>query len=1172
MQRLGRWVRRLLVFVGIVAVALVMVRAWVLPPYVRDLVAADFEAFGLPKPTFRIRAISLSDLQIRDLSAGDEGRFRIGAVNVGYSMSQLLQDEIHSIEITGLEIEIRRKNGTWDLGPLAGLRLPTDIGADAEMPFRRIDLRACVLVLALDGRRLRIPFDGSVERAGRSTLAIELAARAEGAALRMTGTANTESGDFHFAMTGHLPDPAALLASALPPDTAGLERGGCRTDITADLARAGGVLSLDAAARGPGWKISRLQAREKGLEDWLAGKAENAAAHVQWEAEIENPRLFLKATPVGRWMDGEAIGKAEFSGRGVLERRRTEGAAASGWTWSAAVPSARAALAPSDLSVPAAGVVLEGARADLRLAATADADGLRVEVLAESVAAAAKGTMPFGGVRVALVEGETPGVELTVGEKPVVVSVSRSEAKGGWHLEGPDLRLALRRGRAELGGGLVAGGAAATARMAVAAGPDRVRATLAPSSRLSVDSLTLPAVGLVKTSTAPLLTADTGDRPATVSAVVGNKPSGWRIALPEVRVRLAECDLALPNALGTVDGLAGAFVIRAEADPASAALNLLPGSWLGVRSGVVKAGEEKVRIGPARFALPARDAHPALAMTREGGRLVSAGGRLDAEATGPVTVSAGQDMEATLGAIRPTVEATWAGAGTAFSAAVEIGGLKADLRRKVGNAVVAASIPEARLHLKLQHEWLPGSLPGKPLAVEFDLDTPRGGKGVSVAAAGAEAAGRVRAHGTLTMAGAVPHAVDARLRLADASVRHTGKGLRLTGVTANVPLTWNLASPPPTGTFAVTSVEFAGRALPPLSGTLGVAGARADVTVNWPVLEGAELRAEGSAGLGPHGPSARATVSLPLFQVEDEEAIGRLIPPLEDMLIGGSFALDGYVRASPQGVSPNLALTVLNGTFRSKAWETEADGVFATVRISSLQPVLTPRKELQVALVRRARVGNLDVSDGFVAFRLEPKEADGPPTGWTAWIQRGEWGWAGGRLYVDEFRYDPGAAEHTAVVQARDLELRRLLEYLPRQQASGVGSLDGHLTVTAGTWPDLRFGEGELRTPPGQGGWFRIRNAEGLGDMLDRASPRFQTDELYAEIKDRLVSAFGNFEYDELRLVFTEEDGRFVARVKTSGRGRTGARQEFGGITVNLWGFDSVLRDAILVGRKAFGR
>jgi len=997
MKRVARGVRR--IATGLVLAALVLLALWVglVPRIVERLITEQFEAAGLPKPTLRIRGLSLSHLEMTNLAAGEDGRLRIGAVGVDYRLSQLLAKRIDSIEIIGLEAEVRHKDGAWDLGPLAGLHLAAGGEAPAEMPFRRIALRASTLILDLDGRRLRIPLDGSVENAGQDTLAIDLATGLESVALRIAGTVNTGSQDFHLALTGDVPDLAALLPASPghspaspPPAAAAPDRAWGGVAVKADLSRAKGVLGLDATAEGAGWRLSRLEVRETGLEDLLRGKADRAGIRVHWDAEAEKPWLLVKATPLGRWIDGAALAKAELSGDGIVELSRAKAGAATGWTWSATVPAARATLAPSDLSVPAAGAALEGAQADLRLAATADAAGLRVTVL--------------------------------------------------------------------------------------------------------------------------------------------------------------------------------------------------PGSWIGFKSAVAKAGDEVVRVGAAHLAFAGRGEQPVLAAALESGRLVSVDGALTAEAAGPVTASAGEGVAATLGTIRSAAECAWGEKGGSLTAGLEIGGIAANLNRKFGDTLIIASVPEAGLLLKTQRDF--AAAPDAPLSIEFALTMPTGGKGASVAAAGVEAAGRVEARGTLALAAAAPPAIEARVSLADASVQHKEAGLALAGITADVPLTWNLAASPEPGAFAVKSVALKGSALAAISGTLAVADTRADFTVDWPVLPGAALRVEGSAALGGRGPSARAYVSLPLFEIKDEEAVGRLVPQLKGVLVSGSFALDGYVRASAAGLAPNIALTVLDATVKSKAWEADAEGVYATVRINSFQPVLTPRKELQVALVRHAKMGKLDVNDGFVAFRIEPKEetaapappGPGPsapqrsPAGWTAWVQRGEWGWAGGRLYVEDFRFDPDAAAHTVTVSARDLKLRDLLALIPNEEASGVGSLDGGLTVTVGTWPDLRFGEGELRTPPGQTGWFKIKKAEVLGDVLDSTDTKFSTDALYAEIKNRLVGGFRDFEYDELSVVFTRDGGRFVARIETRGRARTGVRQEFGGVTLNFWEFDTVLRDAILVSRKVFGK
>jgi hypothetical protein len=186
-----------------------------------------------------------------------------------------------------------------------------------------------------------------------------------------------------------------------------------------------------------------------------------------------------------------------------------------------------------------------------------------------------------------------------------------------------------------------------------------------------------------------------------------------------------------------------------------------------------------------------------------------------------------------------------------------------------------------------------------------------------------------------------------------------------------------------------------------------------------------------------------------------------------------------------------------------------------------------------------------------------------------AYVQRGECGWVGGRLYVEDFRFDPQVKEHTMTVFARDLKLGDVLALIPDERATGVGALDGKLPVTIGTWPNIHFGEGELRTAPGQSGWFKVKDTEALGAVLESTDPRFKADSLYVEIKNRLINAFKDFEYDELSLVLTKgDDGKFLGRVNTKGRGRTGERQKFESVTLNFHDFDETLRSVILISRE----
>jgi hypothetical protein len=978
MKRERRWTWRVVQGLGIAV--LIVMGLWLVlgPTIIERVIATQIEGLGLPKPTLRVGGNSLAHLEILHLSVGQDDRLSIGSLGVDYSIWQLLRKRIDSIEIIGLEAEIRRKDGVWDLGPLAGLHGPIGSDTPTEMPFRRITMRSSTLALDLDGRRLRIPISGSVKNAGPEALALDLTAIIEGVSLQLTGTLNTRNQDFTFTLAGDVPDLGRVLTALAPSITAvaGQPWGGLTAKVAIEYNQ--GVLSLDATAQGAGWQLSKVKISQTGLEDWLRGKTDLARVQIHAEAGVSQPGLLIQKTSLASWIDGRAISKGEFLADGILELRRTRSDSERSWTWSVNVPTARATLASSDLTIPASGTSLNGVSANLWMTATAETGSLRV--------------------------------------------------------------------------------------------------------------------------------------------------------------------------------------------------NLLPDSWIAIASAEIPASDRTVAGNFAKFVVKECENQPLLTVTLEDRQPATAVTAFVAEAATPITISAGEGTTAELAAVSSTFKGTWSDTGGSLVGSLQISGMNASLRHKFGDRLLDAGIRDASLLVTLRQGFPAGRKPEAPCMIEFVASTPPGAPGVLATVAGVEVAtGTIEARGTAALADGVPSAVSARVSLANTSVQHKEMRLALIGLEADVPLTWNAATPPEPGRLAVKSIELQGVALPSLSGTLSVADTRADFAMAWEPLPGAKFRVEGSAapGIGSRGPSARAYVSIPLFEITDENALGRLVPPLKGLLATGSFALDGYVRLSPDGLVPNIALTILDGGFKSKDWDAQAEGVFGTVRINNISPLLTPRKEFQVALVRHATMGKLEVNDGFVAFRLEPKEIDGRPTGWMAYVQRGECGWVGGRLYTENFRFDPEAKEHTATIFARDLKLADLLALIPDQRATGVGSLNGQLPVTIAGWPNIHFGDGELRTAPGQSGWFKVKDTEVLGSVLDSTDPRFRTDNIYMEIKKRLVNAFKNFEYDELSVVLTKDDsGKFVARVNTKGQARTGEGQKFESVTLNFFDFDKILRDVILISRE----
>ena len=90
--------------------------------------------------------------------------------------------------------------------------------------------------------------------------------------------------------------------------------------------------------------------------------------------------------------------------------------------------------------------------------------------------------------------------------------------------------------------------------------------------------------------------------------------------------------------------------------------------------------------------------------------------------------------------------------------------------------------------------------------------------------------------------------------------------------------------------------------------------------------------------------------------------------------------------------------------------------------------------------------------------------------------------------------------------------------------------------------------------------------------MVERARA-FGRDPLYRELKDRIVDALADLEYSVFRTDFVRTEDfpgreRLKAVVRIVGRGRVGEHLQFGGIHVNIPGFDEVIRDAILQERE----
>lgn len=1366
MRRGWKWARRILL--GALAATAAGLAAWVavVPGLVRGIATGELRRMGLGNVALEVRGLSLRHVQMANVAAGEGERLRVGAVGVGFTIGGLLNGRLSVIELTGLEAEVRLRDGQLDLGPLADLGGGEGEGAD-ENPFLQVQLRSSAVLLDLGGRRLRISLQGTATDAGGGRLMLELHLEAEGCTVSLAGTADARGDELGLEWTAQVSEVAALLA-ALPPqwgkppldisgpaslegsffhrgrrqvlrgvldapklrlagelggtrfavdslalhaegtwpgtrDSEGLPAVSCRLrakgvavdglprveELRLAASLDGGTLEMPgAAAEGCGWRFALGRCKATGIGEVLAGSPRPVELDVlSWGLSCD-PRQLVASVPQlgeaveteasrtrrGAWPErsrGHALPTSLITAEGVARVRLApatrEGRTA--WAWEVAAPELEAAWEPATLRLPGAGVGLQGVRTRLRLAAEAKDGEVKARLLPGSTISAEAASAELGGLALAFADSEPPALSIRVGEQKAEFAGAMRGGAFDWSLRVPELLLALHRGRAEGPMGLAADGVAAEAKLAVEAGPEQGKFTLAPGfsltagsaklgaeaeaaelslstgaeaavalllwggaaggwsvqapalglvvgraraalpggvaaegislrvrlaakasarelvatvaggSNLAIGSLTLPGLGIRKAADGPLLGIALGEKGLEARLPLGGERPAWSLEIPELLIKQSEADLVLPQGLGKIEGCRGDFTFSATAGPEKLSVGFHKPLGVCVKSASLLAGDETLCIGPVELAVASRHEGEGVSVAFDAGLPVRVQGSPQVAITQPLSISFGPGVAATARNTQGSVDAIWSPT-EGYHLRVSVAAwLEALVERKLGEEVLEAHLPEASLDAGLVLDSRSGT------AVGLSLRTTPEAKPTTAWIAGADvAAGKIDARAKMTWAGGEP-VVEARVALDKAAVRHKEAGLALAGLAADVPVSWNAAEPA-AGEFAIERLEAGGIKVENIAGTLAVADMRAELTAACEPLKGARVSVDGSLDASRGALRGMVRLSLPLFELKDERALAALVPQLAGLHATGTLGVEGYVRLAGGQVRPSLTLTIHDAELKSEKWDMEAGGVFATVRLSSLVPPLTPRKELQIALVRRAKLGELEVEHGTVAFRLEPAASSHSPLspsgegagadGWAAVVQRADWGWAGGRLYVEDCRFDPEAQEHAFTLHAADLKLEALAALVPDGQLSGVGTLSGMLPVRIAGWPDIRFGNGHLHSLPHQRGWLRIKDLgpieSTIAAVAEASIPDFLPPHTRAEgreqLRESLLTALREFEYDELKLDFIDRGEETLVRFTTRGRGRNpdrwGLRYPIGGIEVNLIGLDSELLKHIL--------
>jgi hypothetical protein len=398
-----------------------------------------------------------------------------------------------------------------------------------------------------------------------------------------------------------------------------------------------------------------------------------------------------------------------------------------------------------------------------------------------------------------------------------------------------------------------------------------------------------------------------------------------------------------------------------------------------------------------------------------------------------------------------------------------------------------------------------------------------------------------------------------RLALDGAMVTMPRQKVVLRGVRMDVPITFGGDAPAP-GAFAIESVTWSGDKLPRLSGTVAVSDGLAVIDFDWPLLEQATLRGLASIDLSSGSPRGSVAANIERFELTDAKQLGNMFAAARPFDITGSFAVDARAWINGNRIEPTLTVDAKRATVRGEQWDVTAQGVDANLTINGLNPLTTPGG--QRIHIDQLRVGRMSLDDGVIVMRVEGPHA--------LLIERTDWRLGdSGRFWAHGFRIDPTNPAFDVEIFIEDLPLIRWLAMISQRKIEGDGYLYGRLPIRyrPGTDQMISFGRGYLYSRPGTG-WVRVGDRSIVEGLLAQAGSPLKQAGLNQQVRDLVIGALLDFEYETLRFEFLPQpDGGLTLRVTTSGQGRTGAKQEIGSLTINFNGFDIVLRTAIMIKR-----
>ncbi len=283
-------------------------------------------------------------------------------------------------------------------------------------------------------------------------------------------------------------------------------------------------------------------------------------------------------------------------------------------------------------------------------------------------------------------------------------------------------------------------------------------------------------------------------------------------------------------------------------------------------------------------------------------------------------------------------------------------------------------------------------------------------------------------------------------------------------------------------------------------------------------LEGMRVEIKGEVGSSPvNGLHGSLQLSAPR-QKFTAFNLGRFVKAEQEITLAGEFGLQAAGAFSGGARSGELRLQLDDTRLELPNREIVVSGLNLSLAFPDLfQQKSLPAQPLSFAT---AKAGKLAFADGKFAFQVESPSS--------LFLESGVFAWCDGLVSTQGLRLHSTRKDYEMTLLCDRLRLASLLAQFGVQGAEGEGTLNGRIPISV-VDGRVRFVDGFLNSPPGEGGTIRVGDVGVLTAGIPKDTPQFsQLDFAGAALKD--------FRYNWAKLRLNSEGDELLLQIKLDGQ------------------------------------